>query len=35
MAVLHDLDIKAADVLNASVEAPTQEMICTVLGGTG
>ena len=32
MAVLHDLKVKAADVLNAYVMAPNHEKICTVLG---
>ena len=31
MAALHDLEVKAADVLNAYVMAPNQEKIWTVL----
>ena len=32
LAVLHDLEVKAADILNAYVMAPHQEKIKTVLG---
>ena len=32
MAVLHDLEVKAADVLNAYVTAPNHEKKWTVLG---
>ena len=32
MVVLHDLEVKAADVLNAYVTAPNHEKIWTVLG---
>ena len=32
MAALHDLDVKAADVLNAYVMVPNREKILTVLG---
>ena len=32
MAVLHDLEVKAADVLNAYVMAPNHEKIWSVLG---
>ena len=32
MAALHDLEFKAADVLNANLTAPNHKMIWTVLG---
>ena len=32
MVVLHDLELKAADVLNACITAPNREIIWTVLG---
>ena len=32
MAALHDLQVKAADVLNAYMMAPNREKILTVLG---
>ena len=32
MATLHDLEFKAADILNAFVMAPNKEKIWTVLG---